>query len=80
MISRLLVIAVLYAAMFLSWICVGMFMLLAPARFIRFCSDNVFALGESQPREAGRWLVRAIGAGLVAFAIRFALRIAELFR
>jgi hypothetical protein len=55
-------------------------MLLAPARFIRFCSDNIVMLGESRPREAGKWLVRIVGAGFVAFAIRLALRIAEMLR
>jgi hypothetical protein len=80
MITRLLFIAFLYAVMFLAWIGIGLFMLLAPASFIKFCRDNVWALGESRHQNAGKLLVRVIGASFVAFAMRFALRIAELSR
>jgi len=66
--------------MFFGWIGIGLFMLLAPASFIRFCRENVWALGESRHQDAGKLLVRVIGASFVAFAIRFAFRIAELLR
>ncbi|HYL38296.1 MAG TPA: hypothetical protein VEV17_20430 [Bryobacteraceae bacterium] len=68
--------------------------LLAPVRFIQFVRDNVVALTEGRQREAGserpaargwqrevgKLLVRAIGAGLVAFAVLFAFKLAELAR
>jgi hypothetical protein len=79
MITRLLVFALLYAAMFLGWLGVGLFMLLAPARFIQFVSEHV-ALGDDRQRAGSKLLVRVAGAGLVAFAVRFALRLAELWR
>jgi len=80
MISRLLVFGILYLAMFLGWVGVGLFMLLAPTRFIRFVHDNVGGLAESRPRVATGVLVRVIGAGFIAFAIRFAFRAAEMLR
>ena len=82
MISRLLVIGFLYAAMFLSWIGVGLFMLLAPRGFIKFVRDNVATLAGNE-RRASRTtllLVRFVGIGLVAFAIRFALKIVQLLQ
>jgi len=80
MISRLFVFGILYAAMFLGWIGVGLFMLLAPARFIKVVRDNVAVLPEARERVGTGFIVRIIGAGFVAFAIRFALRAAESFR
>jgi hypothetical protein len=80
MISRLLVVGFFYAAMFLGWIAVGLYMLLAPASFVNFVRDNIALLGHGGPRSTGKFVVRLIGAGLVAFAVRFALRTADLFR
>ena len=80
MVSRLLVFGILYLAMFLGWVGVGLFMLLAPTRFINFVHDNVGGLAESRPRVATAVLVRVIGAGFIAFAIRFAFRAADLLR
>jgi hypothetical protein len=80
MIGRLLVFGFFYAAMFLGWIGVGLYMLLAPASFVNFVRDNIALWGHGGPRSAGKFVVRLIGAGLVAFAVRFAFRTAELFR
>jgi len=52
-------------------------MLLAPARFIRFWSDNIYQM-DGKPGVTGKLFVRVIGAGFIAFAIWFALRLLEL--
>ena len=52
-------------------------MLLAPARFIRFWSDNIYQM-DGKPGIAGKLFVRVIGAGFIAFAIWFVLRLLEL--
>jgi len=80
LISRLLVLGFFSAAMFLGWIGVGLFMLLAPARFINFVRDNIALLSDRPPQRASKLLVRGIGVFLVAFAIQFAFRTAGRFR
>ena len=80
MISRLLVIGFFYLAMFLGWIAVGLFMLVTPGRFINFVRDNIAFMDEGRPLGAGKFVVRLIGAGLVAFAVLLAFRTADLAR
>lgn len=80
MISRILVFGLLYVAMFLGWIAVGLFMLLAPATFINFVRDNVAVMAHNPPSGRSKFFIRLIGAGLLAFAMRFVFRIAELSR
>ena len=80
MISRLLVFGLLYVAMFLGWIGVGLFMLLAPARFLQFVRDNVGPMVEGRRSQGGELFIRIVGAGFIAFALRFALGVADLFR
>ena len=48
--------------MFLGWVGVGLFMLLAPTRFINFVHDYADGLAESRPRMATSVLVRVMGA------------------
>jgi hypothetical protein len=79
MISRLLVIGILYLTMFAGWIGVGFFMLVLPERFIKVVRDNVAFLSESPPRRRMQWMVRIIGAGFVIFAVRFAFKTVALF-
>jgi hypothetical protein len=79
--SRLLGVVVIYAAMFLAWSGVGLFMLLAPARFGNLVHDNLLLFPEVGSRDWGKKLVvRLVGVGLFAFAIRFALGVAEIVR
>ncbi len=80
MISRLLVLGFFSAAMFLGWVGVGLFMLLAPGRFINFVRDNIALMSDRPPQRTSKLLVRGVGIFLVAFAIQFAVRTAGLFR
>ena len=74
--NRLLGIVFLYLAMMLGWIGVGLFMLFAPARFGNLIHDSLMLFPEVKPGDWGkRLLVRILGVGLLAFAIRFILRL-----
>jgi len=79
MISRLLIIGILYFTMFAGWIGIGIFMLLVPQRFIEVVRSNVAFLSDSTPRRSTKWMARIIGAALLAFAIRFAFKAVALF-
>lgn len=74
------VFGILYLAMFLGWVGLGLFMLLALTRFINFVHDYAGGLAESRPRMATIVPVRVMGAGFIAFAIHFARRATELPR
>jgi hypothetical protein len=80
-VTRLLGPFLIYIVMFLGWSGVGLFMLLAPARFGNFLHHSVGAFPPVQNSDWGKKLfLRLVGAGLLAFAARFALRVADLFR
>lgn len=75
--SRLLGVVFIYAAMMLAWTAAGLFMLLAPARFGNLVHESLNLFPEVHRSDWGKKLaVRVAGAGLLGFAIRFALRIA----
>jgi hypothetical protein len=72
--NRLLGIAFLYVAMMAGWTGVGLFMLLAPARFGNLVHDSLMLFPEVRPGDWGKRLfVRLLGIGLLGFAIRFVL-------
>ena len=74
--SRLLGLVLVYAVMLLAWVGVGLFMLLAPARFGNLVSDNLQLFPEVGPGDWGKKLfLRLAGTALLAFAIRFAVRL-----
>jgi hypothetical protein len=74
--NRLLGIAFLYLAMMLGWIGVGLFMLFAPGRFGNLIHDSLMLFPEVRTGDWGKKLfVRLVGIGLIAFAIRFVLRL-----
>ena len=76
--SRLLGIVLIYAAMMLAWTGVGLFMLIAPARFGNLVHDNLQLFPEVNAGDWGKKLVlRLLGTGLLTFAIRLFLRIAH---
>jgi hypothetical protein len=78
-VSRVLGIGLIYLVMFLAWCGVGLFMLLAPARFGNLVHDSLYLFPEVGKSDWGKKLVvRLAGVGLCAFAIRFALGVAEL--
>ena len=76
--NRLIGIVLIYAAMMLAWTVAGLFMLIAPARFGNLVHDNLYLFPQVTPRDWGKKLVlRLLGIGLLAFAIRLAVRIAH---
>ena len=78
--SRVLGIVAIYVIMFLAWTGVGLFMLLAPARFGNLIHDSYGLYPEIRHKDWGRKLVlRLAGIGLLGFAVHFALRVAALF-
>lgn len=81
MTTRLLGPLLLYVIMFLGWVCVGLLMLLAPARFGNLLHNNVGVFPEVQKSDWGKkLLVRLVGAGFLAFAIHFAFGVADLIQ
>jgi hypothetical protein len=77
--SRLLGIVLVYALMFLGWTGVGLFMILAPARFGNLVHESFGFFPHVKDGDWGKRLIlRLLGAGFLAFAIRFALGIVAL--
>jgi hypothetical protein len=75
--SRLLGIVFIYAAMLVAWTTAGLFMLIAPARCGNLIHDSLNLFPEVHRGDWGKKLtLRLAGAALLAFAFRFALRIA----
>ena len=73
--SRLLGVVFVYATMILAWSGIGLFMLIAPARFGNLVRESFLLFPEVKPGDWGKKLiVRLLGVGLLAFAIRFILR------
>jgi hypothetical protein len=75
--TRVVGIVAVCGAMFLGWIGVGLFMLLAPARFGNLIHDSFGLYPEVRGNDWGRKLIlRILGVGLLGFAAYFAFRIA----
>jgi hypothetical protein len=78
--SRVLGIVAVYVLMFLAWITVGLFMLIAPVRFGNLVHDSFGLYPEVRRDHWGRKLIlRLVGIGLLGFAVHFAFRVAALF-
>jgi len=76
--SRLLGVVFIYVLMMLAWSGVGLFMLIAPARFGNLVHDSLYLFPEVNPGDWGKKLIlRLLGAGLLAFAIRLIVRVAH---
>ena len=57
---------------------VGLFMLIAPARFGNLIDESFQLFPEVRPGDWGKKLfLRLVGIGLLAFAVRFMLRIIQ---
>jgi hypothetical protein len=70
--GRILGVVFIYAAMVLAWSGVGMFMLIAPARFGNLVHDNLLLFPEVNRGDWGKKLIlRTLGIALLAFVIRF---------
>jgi hypothetical protein len=79
--SRLLGIVLVYALMFLGWTGVGLFMIVAPARFGNLVNESFGFFPHVRDGDWGKKLIlRVAGAGLLCFAMRFALGIVALSR
>ena len=79
--SRLLGIVLVYSLMFLGWTGVGLFMVLAPARFGNLVHESFGFFPHVEDGDWGKKLIlRIVGAGLLGFAMRFALGIVVLAR
>jgi hypothetical protein len=77
--SRLLGIVAIYAFMFIGWTSAGLFLLLAPMRAGNLIHDSFGLCPEVRRADRGKKTVlRAIGLGLLGFAVHFVLRIAAL--
>ncbi|MGA2184780.1 MAG: hypothetical protein ABSH47_17305 [Bryobacteraceae bacterium] len=77
---RILAGILLYLVLPVIWVSLGTFMVLAPVRFARFIHENFVLLPQIGPRDTGwKLLIRVIGAGLLAFAVRFVWKAAQLF-
>lgn len=76
--SRLLGIGLLYLIMLLAWTGVGVFFLIAPGRVGNLLHDNLNLFPQVSRGDWGKKLfLRAIGLGLLAFAIRIVLRLVD---
>jgi hypothetical protein len=79
--SRLLGIVLVYALMFLGWTGVGLFMIVAPTRFGNLVHESFGFFPYVKDGDWGKKLIlRVVGAGFLAFAMRFAFGIAALAR
>jgi hypothetical protein len=77
--SRFIGIVFIYAAMVLGCSGVGLFMLIAPARFGNLLYDSFQLFPQVRPGDWGKKLVvRLLGVALIAFAVRFIVRIVQL--
>jgi hypothetical protein len=77
-VSRVLGVVFIYAAMVLACGGVGLFMVIAPARFGNLVYESFQLFPEVRPGDWGKKLfLRLLGIGLVAFAVRFVLRIIQ---
>jgi hypothetical protein len=79
--SRLLGIVLIYTLMFLGWTGVGLFMIVAPARFGNIVNASFGFFPHVNDRDWGKKLfLRIVGVGFLAFAVRFAFGILALAR
>jgi len=79
--SRLLGILALYLLMFLGWAGVGLLLVFAPGRAGNLLHNGFGLFPEVAPHHGGKnLLLRLIGVGLLAFAVRFAFGVLALLR
>ena len=79
--SRLLGIIALYLLMFLGWAGVGLLLIFAPGRAENLLHNGFGLFSEVAQHHRGKKLVlRLIGVGLLAFAVRFVFGVVALLR
>ena len=70
-----------YLAMLGAWVAVGLFILIAPARFGNLANESFRIFPAVRAGDWGKKLfLRLLGLGLLAFAARFVWGIRQLFR
>ena len=70
-----------YFVMLGAWVGVGLFIMIAPARFGNLVNESFGLFPEVRARDWGKKLfLRLVGLGLLAFAARFVWGIRQLFR
>ena len=68
-----------YVVMLMAWVGVGLFIVIAPARFGNLVNESFGLFPEVHARDWGKKLfLRLIGLGLLAFAARFVWGIRQL--
>ena len=79
--SRLLGVVGIYGLMLLGWTGVGIFMLVAPARFGNAIHESFGLFPAIGPGATGKkLLVRIAGIALLCFAARFAVGVSRVLR
>jgi hypothetical protein len=79
--SRLLGIVLVYSLMLLGWTGVGVFTIVAPARFGNLVNESFGFFPQVKDGDWGKKLIlRLLGLGLLGFAVRFTLGIMALAR
>jgi hypothetical protein len=77
--TRLLAVVGMYGLMLLGWTGIGIFMLIAPARFGNAIHESFGLFPVVGLRDTGKkLLVRIAGLALLGFAARFALGVSRL--
>jgi len=77
--GRILGIVFIYVAMVLACCGVGLFMLIAPARFGNLVYESFQLFPQVRPADWGKKLVLRVGGiGLIAFAVRFIWRTVQM--
>jgi hypothetical protein len=77
--SRVIGIVAVYLAMFFAWLTAGLLMVFAPARIGNLIHDSFGLYPRVGRKDWGRKLILQLaGVGLIAFALRFAFRVAAL--
>lgn len=78
---RALAALLVYFVMLGAWVAVGLFIVIAPARFGNLVNENFGLFPEVRARDWAKKLVlRLVGLGLLVFAARFIWGIHHLFR
>ncbi len=78
---RALGVVLVYLVMLGAWVAVGLFLVIAPARFGNLVNESFGIFPEVRERDWGKKLfLRLVGLGLLAFAARFAWGLRQLFR
>jgi len=79
--TRFIGAALIYGGMLVAWAGAGLFLLFAPARFGNLVHDSLSLFPEVDRSDWGKKLfLRLLRLALLAFAVRFAVRIVSLVR